>query len=86
MVFKTELALPSLFAVAVKAGPIPTPSIPLRCIMSVGYPQLDRATRVAGFDLEIYIGMNLKTVTMVSQTGSLCSQLSLSSLTPSFRR
>ncbi len=62
VVIKTELVHPSLFAVAVKK----VEPIPLRCVMFVGHPVLDGKTRVAGFDLEVYIGMNLRTVSTVS--------------------
>ena len=71
--FKTYLVCPSLFAVAIKDN-FPRP-LPLRCSLFVAYPQLDRGASVAGFDIETYIGMNLMTVTTVSQAdcGIMCS-------------
>ena len=61
--FRTTLAHPSLFVVAVRDR-LPD----LRCSLFVTYPELDSSSSVAGFDVEAYIGMSLKTVTTVSLT------------------
>ena len=62
--FRISLAYPSLFVVAVRDRP---PD--LRCSLFVIYPELDPGSSVTGFDVEAYIGMNLKTVTTVSLAG-----------------
>ena len=62
--FRTSLAHPSLFVVAVRDGV--SRLLPLRCSLFVAYPELDRNSSVSAFDIETYIGMNLKTVTTVS--------------------
>ena len=62
--FRTSLACPSLFVVAMRDRP---PD--LRCSLFVIYPELDPGSSVTGFDVEAYIGMNLKTVTTVSLAG-----------------
>ena len=66
MKFETDLRHPSLFAVAVREGPGSIP-LPLRCCLYVLYPELERdMPMVSGFDVETYIGMNVKTVATVS--------------------
>ena len=64
--FETDLYHPSLFAVAVSDSPGSIP-LPLRCCLYVLYPVLEpNITMVTGFDIEAYIGMNVKTVVTVN--------------------
>ena len=64
--FETNLHHPSLFAVAVREVPGSIP-LPLRCCLYVLYPALEaNISMVAGFDVEVYIGMNVSTVATVS--------------------
>ena len=63
--FLTDLRYPSLFAVAVRDGPGYLP-LPLRCCLYVLYPEVEQSSpMVAGFDIEVYIGMKLQTVATV---------------------
>lgn len=63
--FQTDLCHPSLFAVAVHEYPGSIP-LPLRCCLYVLYPELEPdMPMVAGFDIETYIGMNVRTVATV---------------------
>lgn len=67
--FKISIQYPCLFALAVdvreKEG-VPRPLVPLRCVLYVRYPVLDKTKSVSRVYITSYVGMALKTVSTVS--------------------
>ena len=69
--FSCQLTSASLFVVAVVCaeGEFPSPSLPLRCCLTVGYEMQKDFSHVKGFDLVAYVGMRLPSITTVSVYG-----------------
>ena len=71
--FRISIHYPCLFVLAVnikvkEEGSVPRPLVPLRCVLYVWYPVLDRTRSVSRVYITSYVGLALKTVATVSKT------------------
>lgn len=66
--FTCVLSSALLFAVAVCVEEFPSPSLPLKCCLTVVYEMQKDSSHVKGFDLMAFVGMRLPSVTLAITT------------------